>query len=206
MTRKMLTLAAAAILAAPLAANAQSTYRCTSKDGKKYYGSTIPAQCLGQPIEQLNAQGLVVRRIDPEGDEKARAAKEAALQKKKEEELATREERRRNQALLATYTSERDIDDARARALADNQKAVKDVEAKIDALKKRRAGFDKELEVYKDKKPPARLSEDISNLDIDLQAQESLLDAKKQQVTVINTKYDEDKKRYAEITRRSAGR
>ena len=41
-------------------------------------------QCVGRPVEQLNSQGLVVRRIDPEGEEKARLQKEAAAEKKKE--------------------------------------------------------------------------------------------------------------------------
>ena len=58
---------------------------------------------------------------------------------------------RRNRALLATYTSEKDIEEQRARALADNQKAVREQEARVADLKKRRAGFDKELEFYQDK-------------------------------------------------------
>jgi hypothetical protein len=210
--RKTKTMTAAVLLVAPLLTYAQqaqqATYRCTGSDGKKYYGSTIPMQCVGRPIEQLNKQGMVVRRIDPEGEEKARAEKAAALAKAKEEEAATREQSRRNRALLATYTSERDIDDARARALKDNQKAVRDVENKIEALKKRRAGYDKELEFYQDKKgaqPPAKLVEDVKNTEIDLRAQEELLAVKRKEVDVINTRYDEDRKRYAELTRR-AGR
>jgi len=197
-----------ALLIAPLAAQAQVTYRCTGNDGKKYYGSTIPMQCVGRPVEQLNTQGLVVRRIDPEGEEKARAQKEAAAEKKKEEEATSREETRRSRALLATYTSERDIEEARKRALEDNEQAVHEVQAKIEALKKRRAGYEKELAFYqdgKDKKakggPPAKLTNDIKNSDIDLKAQEDLLAAKKKEVVVINAKYDEDKKRYLEATR-----
>jgi hypothetical protein len=205
----MLLIGGAALMIAPLAAQAQATYRCTGKDGKKYYGSTIPMQCVGRPVEQLNAQGLVVRRIDPEGDEKARADKEASAEKKKEEDAASREEMRRSRALLATYTSERDIEEARRRALADNEKAVQEVEDKIEALKKRRAGYDKELAFYqdggKDKKakagPPAKLTADIKNSEIDLKAQEDLLSAKKKEVVVINGKYDDDKKRYLEATR-----
>jgi hypothetical protein len=148
---------------------------------------------------------MVVRRIDPEGEEKERAEKAAAEAKAKEEEAATREQSRRNRALLATYTSERDIEDARARALKDNQSAVRDVENKIEALKKRRAGYDKELEFYKDKKGaqlPSKLAEDIKNTEIDLKAQEDLLAIKQKEVDVINARYDEDKKRYVELTRR----
>ena len=200
-----ITVAAVALLILPLAAQAQVTFRCIGTDGKKYYGSAVPPQCMGQPVEQLNARGVVVRRIDPEGDEKARLEKEAAQGKKLQEDQAAREETRRNRALLATYTSERDIEDARSRALADNQKAVKDVEGKIETIKKRRAGFDKELEFYQDKKgqakPPAKLSEDIKNTQIDMKAQEDLLAAKKKEVASINAKYDEDKKRYFELTK-----
>ena len=195
----------AALMIAPLAAQAQVTYRCTGKDGKRYYGSTIPMQCVGRVVEQLNPQGLVVRRIDPEGEEKEREAKAAAAAKAKDDEAATREETRRNRALLATYTSERDIDDARARALADNRAAVQDFENKIDALKKRRAGYDKELEFYQDKKgttkPPAKLNDDISAVDCDLKVQQDLLAAKKKEVDTINAKYDQDKKRYVQLTR-----
>ncbi|HYL23768.1 MAG TPA: hypothetical protein VEV21_05195, partial [Burkholderiales bacterium] len=155
---------------------------------------------------QLNTQGLVVRRIDPDGEEKEREAKAAAAAKAKDEEAATREESRRNRALLATYTSERDIEDARARALADHRSAVQDVEAKIDALKKRRAGYDKEREFYQDKKggakPPAKLVDDINAVDLDLKAQQDLLMAKKKDLEVINARYDQDKKRYIQLTRR----
>ena len=197
----------AALIIAPLAAQAQVTYRCTSADGKKYYGSTIPMQCMGHPVEQLNAQGLVVRRIDPEGEKKEREAKAAAAAKAKEEENATREESRRNRALLATYTSERDIEDARSRALADNRSAVQDAENRIDALKKRRAGYDKELEFYQDKKggakPPAKLLEDINSVEGDIKVQEELLATKKKEVDAINAKYDQDKKRYLQLMRGS---
>ena len=201
-------LASCALAIAPLVVQAQSTYRCTGNDGKKYYGSTIPMQCVGRPVEQLNAQGLVVRRIDPEGERKAREEAEAAKGKRQEEEAAQREELRRNRALLATYTSERDIEDARKRDLADNERATREVETKIEALKKRRAGYEKELAFYKDgtdKKakagPPSKLTADMSNVDIDLRAQEDLLQAKKKEVTQINAKYDQDKKRYAEAVR-----
>jgi hypothetical protein len=216
-------LLAAVLALAPLAASAQS-FRCVGKDGKKYYGSTIPPQCLGMPVEQLNTQGTVIRRFDPEGDEKQKAAKEAEAVKKRQEDAAAREESRRNRALLATYTSEKDVDDARARALVDNEKAVKEVEARIAAIKKRQAGLAKEMEFYQEPAPakdvkgkakpapasaaakapkiPPKLAEDVKNAEIDLNAQQQLLDAKKKEVEAINAKYDEDKKRFAELTKR----
>jgi len=199
-------LALLALLGAPLAAAAQGqTYRCTGTDGKKYYGSTIPKQCYGRPLELLNAQGMVVKRIDAEGDEKERAAKEAELVRKREQESVSKEESRRNRALLATYTSVGDIDEARRRALAENQKTAQEVQARIEGMRKDQARLTKELEFYTGKnKPPAKLTEEIGNIEIDVKAQESLLEAKRREVSTINAKYDDDKKRYIDLTRGAA--
>lgn len=190
---------------APLAAMAQRaeplSYRCVGKDGKKYYGQTMPQQCLGMPVELLNSRGRVVKRIDAQADAEARAAKEAAEQKKAEEEAARKEERRRNRALFARYTSEADIEEARRHALEENRKAVKQIELDIAAIKKRQAANAKEMEFYTgNNKPPARLEQDIKNAEVDLRAHMGQLEAKKKEVESINAKFDEDKRLFRELT------
>jgi Domain of unknown function (DUF4124) len=192
----------ALLCAVPLAAAAQS-YRCVGADGKRYYGSAIPQECFRRPVEQLNAQGLVVKRIDPTAAEKERRAKEAAEAKKKEDEAASREASRRNQALLATYTSEKDIEEARARALADNGRATREVEERIEAIRKRQAGYEKEAALHKGKPElPVKLRDDMKNADDELKAQHNLLENKQREASAINARYDEDKKRYGAITSR----
>ena len=196
-----------ALALAPLAAEAQShSYRCIAKDGKRYYGWVIPAECTGRPVEQLNSQGLVVKRIDPEHAEKQRLLKEATEERKRQEEAIAKESARRNQALLATYTSEKDIDDARARALAENEKATREVEVRLEAIRTRHAGYQKDFEPFKAKgvEAPAKLSEDLKSAEDDLKAQEQLLEVKKREAAQINARYDDDKKRYAAINAKPA--
>ncbi len=164
------TALAIAILALPFAAQAQS-YRCVGADGKKYYGSSVPPQCLGRPVEELNAQGMVSKRFD--------AAASA-------DERAKKEQGRKDNALLASYTSEKDIEAARGRALEGVLKATAEVEERIAALKKRRGAP----------------NQDVKTIDVDLKAQEGLLAVKRKEMDSINAKYDEDKKRYIEITKR----
>ena len=182
MLRIVVTIAIAVL---PLAAEAQS-YRCTGKDGKKYYGQSVPPQCAGQPVEQLNAQGLVVKKSDAQASADERAKKAAEEAESKKRAGISKEEGRRDRALLATYTSEKDIEDARARALAGNREQISESEAKIAALKKRRAS-------------PA---EKAASIDIDLKAQEGLLAAKKKEAEAINARYDDDKRRFAELNRK----
>jgi hypothetical protein len=217
------SLAVAVLSLLPFAAAAQTsfqTFRCVGTDGKKYYEQTIPPQCLGQRIDVLNSQGQVVRRIEPRAsdDEKEREAKEAEAAKKREDDKIAREERRRNNALLATYTSEKDIEDARSRALLENDKQIKQVKGRIADIKKRQEGFNKEMEFYKegaakpsDKKKagtakptaaPPKLLEDLRTAEVDLKAQEQLLDVKQKEVDGINAKYDEDRNRYLDLTKR----
>lgn len=199
----------AMLATAPLFAQAQGnlTYRCAGADGKKYYGSAIPMQCAGRPVEVLNSGGMVVKRIDPAAEEKERAAKAAKEGRvRTEQTLEERDEERRNRALLATYTSAKDIEDARTRALADNAQQAGRFEKRIVELRARRVRYEKELETYKKEgKASTTVQDNIKNVDLEIAAQEELLQSKKNEVGGINAKYDADKKRYGEATAKAAG-
>jgi hypothetical protein len=197
----------AALLAfLPVAAGAQSnSYRCVGKDGKKYYGSTVPTQCLGQPVEQLNSQGMVVKRFDAAASAAEREKKAADEEERKKREAISKEEGRRNRALLATYTSEKDIDQARSRALKENEEAVKDIEMRIGALKKRQDDLKKEqAKAQGNDKQPAKFENDMKNAEFDIKTQQDVLAAKKKEVDLINARYADDKKRYNELTKGGA--
>ena len=199
MARLVGGLIAALIAAAPLAAQAQAvTYRCQSADGKKYYGSAIPMQCAGRLVEVLNSGGMVIKRIDPAAEEKARLEKEAKEGKRPSQQTPQeRDEERRNRALLATYTSVKDIEDARQRALRDNAQQAGRFEQRIKELQTRRTRYEKELETYKSAGKASNTVEDnIKNVDLEIAAQHELLKSKQNEVPAINAKYDADKQRY----------
>ena len=190
---------------APYSAQAQ-IIKCVGKDGKTYIGSTLHPQCAGQSVEQMNKQGMVVNRTDAMLTPEQRAAKEkeerAAKEKADEVARKDREEARKNKALLSTYGSEKDIEIARARALKDNEAAVKQTQDKVAQIEKVGVNLRKELEFYKGKNtPPPKVTQDIQNNEIDLKAQQNLLSAKQKEVETINARYDEDKRRFVELTR-----
>lgn len=179
MSRKIVVFTLLALL--PLAVAAQATYRCTAKDGKKYYGATIPQQCTGVVVEQLSASGTVVKRIDPQASADDRAKKEAEEAERRKQALLAKEQARRDQALLATYSSEKDVEDMRRRALEDNQRLAEQIETNIASLKARAAKGD-------------------ASANSELSMQEGLLDGKKKEAQAINAKYDDDRRRYRELT------
>ena len=205
MMRKPVTgaLLAALIAALPLSGHAQTKriYKCTDAQGKTYVTQTPPPECLGRPTEVLNSRGAVVSRDEGMLTPQQLAQREEEKKKKAEEAAAAKEERRRSAALLNTYSSERDIEEARARALKENEEAIKQTDKKIADAVKRQKTLEDEKEFYVKKGLPPKLQQDVRNNEIELKNQQELLDAKKKQVATINAKYDEDKKRYLELTK-----
>lgn len=211
MAKLWIGMGAAALAMAPMLADAQAlTYRCVGKDGKKYYGQALPPQCVGVPAEVLNERGLVVKRIDPAAEERERQAKRAAAEaaakaNQPTQSIAERDLERRNRALLATYTSVKDVDDARNRALRENAQQAGRFEQKITELKQRRTRYERELATYKkDGRNSQTVDDNIKNVDLEIRVQEELLSNKRKEVDGINAKYDEEKKRYREATAAAA--
>ena len=198
-SRLIIALLACALLAgAP--AQAQRLYKYTDPvTGKTVYTDKLPTEATGRANEQLTRQGTVVRREPAAPTPEELVAREADRKRKMEEEMAAKEEKRKNQALLNTYATEKDIDDARARALQSNDEAIKDAERKVADAQKRQKQLATEAEFYQKRPMPGQLKLDIQNNQVELKAQGDLLDAKRKETTVINAKYDEDKRRYLEL-------
>ena len=200
-SQTMLLLCSTLLAVAPAAAQ-QRMYKCVDARGKVYYTQVPPPECLGRDTQELDKSGTLMRKsqtptaLTP-AQEKAR---EAERKKKLEDEERSKEERRKNTALLNTYSSEKDIDDARERALKEAQAAIAETEKRIAEAQKRKKELESEKEFYVKKPMPLKLKQDITNNEIDIKNQTELLDAKKKEISVINAKYDRDKRRYLELT------
>lgn len=188
-----------ALATAPAPAQ-QRLYKCKDGKGKTFYTQTPPAECMGKEMDELSRQGTVVKKREAALTPEQVAAREAEEKRKKEEEALAKEEKRKNQALLNTYSSEKDIDDSRQRALKQAEAGAKEVEKRIEEAQKRAQKLEAEKEFYAKKPIPKKLQDDIKNNDIDLKGQQDTLVAKKKGLSEINAKYDEDKRRYLELT------
>ena len=198
-SRLNIALLACALLAA-LPAGAQRLYKYTDPvTGKVVYTDKLPAEAAGKANEQLNRQGTVVKRESAAPTPEELAVREADRKRKLDEEVAAKEEKRKNQALLNTYATEKDIDEARGRALQSNDEAIKEAERKLADAQKRQKLLAAEAEFFQKKPMPAQLKLDIQNNQLELKAHNELLEAKRKDTVAINAKYDEDKRRYIEL-------
>lgn len=185
-----------------LPAAAQKLYKYTDPvTGKVVYTDKLPAEAAGQANEQLNRAGTVVRRNEAAPTAEQIAAREAERKRRIEEEAHAKEEKRKNVALLNTYSSEKDIEDARERALKTNEDAIKDAERKIAEAEKRQKQLANEAEFHQKKGLPPQLKRDMQQNEADIRALGELLEAKRKETALVNAKYDEDKRRYRELTK-----
>ena len=202
MRSQTIVLLCSTLLAVAPAAAQQRMYKCVDARGKVYYTQVPPPECLGRDTQELDKSGTPMRKsqtpaaLTPE----QQRAREAELKKKIEAEERAKEERRKNTALLNTYSSEKDIDDARGRALKEAELAIAETEKRIVGAQKRRKELESEKEFYVKKPMPLRLKQEIANNEIEIKNQTELLDAKKKEISIINAKYDSDKRRYVELT------
>ncbi|HKC42398.1 MAG TPA: DUF4124 domain-containing protein [Burkholderiales bacterium] len=201
--RTLALLLGAACIATP--AIAQKLYKYTDPaTGRTIYTDKVPAEQAGKANEQLSGQGMVVKRNEAAPTAEQIAAREAQRKRKLEEDIAAKEEKRKNQALLNTYPSEKEIDEARERALKANEDAVKDAERKLADAQKRKKALAGESEFYAKRPMPAQLKQDIQLNEVEQKALAELVEKKKQEIDAINARYDEDLRRYREVIKAGA--
>ncbi len=203
MSTKILPLAAAAAvlfgLALPNPANARNSYCCTDANGKLVCGDVLPTACHKRAYRVLDDRGRVIKEVEAPLSPEQRQLRDAAEAKKAEEAKKAAEEQRRNQALLATYPTEKDIDAARERALADFDKGSADNQKRYDDAVKQKKKLDAEKEFYAKKPMPANLKKQVEDNENALKTAQAALDSGKQERDALQAKYENEKKRYMEL-------
>lgn len=189
------------LLTMQMPAHAGKTYCCTDERGRQACGDSLPRECFGRAYRELSERGTLLRQIEAPLTADQQAQREAALASKKKEERAAMEEKRKNQALLNTYTSEKDVDVARDRALADLESRAKEAQAKYNEGVKRKQKLEGEMEFYKKKAVPPELKEQIKANETEIKTQQTAIETKKQEMDQVRTRFEEEKKRYLELMR-----
>ena len=189
-----------ALFIAPTA-NAGPLFKWVDDKGIVHYSERLPTEATGKAAAQLNRQGAVIKRHAAALTPEQIAAREEEARLKEEADKRAQEETRKNEALLKTYASEQDIDDARERALANSRDAIKNAQHNVTQAETRQTDLARQAAAHKDKRLPTKLQRDIDSNEIELRNQRALLEAKQRDAATITHRYDEDKRRYGELTR-----
>lgn len=173
---------------------------CCDIDGKRTCGDPPPAQCLSK-AKTVFGKGGASKEVEAPLTAEQQAAREAEAAHKAEEEKKVAEQERRDRALLASYSSESEIDAARDRALAVIEKNAAQAEARLDAAQKNQIKLNQEAEFYKGKPLPAKLQSGIRNNELELTSQKNIFAQKEADMQAVRTRYEAEKQRYMLLKR-----
>jgi len=194
--RPLIVLACLTAAAVSLPAQAQNRmYKCVDAAGKAYYSDKLNPDC-GQGKE-LNKQGVEIKKKEVTKPGVPAKADPAAAPSK-----TAQEQERRDRALMATYTSEEEIDAARDRGLAIPAQGTKTNEAKLEKINQQLTELKKQAETLAtQKKPlPPRLLDDVAAVQKNIAVLEADLAQRKLQSDAIRAKYEGEKQRFRELS------
>ncbi len=193
-------------LAGSSAAGGPRIFCCADGSGKQVCGDILPTACYGRAYRELGDSGATTRVVEAPLTAEQRAHKAAEEQRRKEQERLANEQKRKDQALLNTYGSEKDIEAMRSRADRDLLAAIQAAEERIVDIRRQRKRFENEAEFYKGRQLPADVAKGLRDADYEISAQQSVIESKKKDRESVRKKYDEDLRRYVELSKRSATR
>lgn len=185
----------------PLSAAAQMLYCCEAK-GKRTCGDSLPEQCVGHPYSVRGPGGKLIRSVEAPLTPEQLKAKEELEKRKKEEEIARKEQARLDSALLATYSSEAEIDKGRERVETELGGAIKAAEGKLAAAEKRKRDTVGDPELYKKRGMPEELKRKVADIDFEIRTQNEVIAGKRKDLDAARAKFADERQRYVDLKAR----
>jgi hypothetical protein len=190
---------AGAVALAPLP-GAATMYKWVDDKGVVHYSDKMPPEAVNKGSTQLSPQGIPVRKVDPAATPEAAKAREAEQERQKEAARQQGEQARRDRALLDSYTTEADIDLARARAVRTVEDALQSAANYRTQLQKRKVALLERKASYGGKPVPPDIDRDLAAIDAELARDATLATQKTKQLEEIKARYDADKARWRQLT------
>ena len=193
-----LVLVAVMLLAGAGPADA-AMYKWVDEKGVVHYSDKMPPEAVDKASVQLNKEGVPIKKVDKALTPEQRRAIEQDEVRQRQVARQQEDIARRDRALVASYTSEAEIDLARNRALQTINNVVQSSLAYSEQLNKRKVEAEAKRVQLQGKPAAATLERELEGIDAELARQVDVIAQKKREVTAINSKYDTDKQRWREL-------
>ena len=167
-------------------------------------GNTVPPEFASYEIRELNRRGLTVKKTEAElTPEQVRARKEEDARRREAEE-ARAAARKRDQTLLASFTSEKEIEARRDRDLAQLDVSISGLQGELNQLRANETEIRRRIDAAaKGGKPvPTALRDEYLKAAADTAAMEKRSAERRAEQVTIRSRYDEIRSRFVELTRK----
>ena len=209
----LITMLPAALLLATGVAQAQSQGSSKiicwkDKSGKVVgCGDKVPPEFQDNATKELNQRGVTIKQSDAALTAEQRRAQQAEAERKQADEQKKEAQRRSDKAILDTFTNEKEIDLKRARDVQQLDSSIETLQTNLKNASDRQAEGRARIEqAGKNKKPvPPAVQQEFDRSEGEKAKIENQLAQKRKEIVALNQKYDEIKKRFAELTGGTSG-
>lgn len=181
---------------------AERMYKWVDENGQIHYSNRLPPEASKQERKVINEQGrtLKVYRAPKTEAEKAEEARLAELEARKEKILEQR--RIHDRSLVATYSSQEDMLQARDGKLSSIEALIQLTNSRITSMQERLLQLSDEAAEYErsGKQLPATLQQQITNLREQIAQNKEFSADKQVEMEDIRKQFDADIKRFNELT------
>lgn len=174
-------------------------YKWVDENGKVHYTDTLPPSSASQGNAELSKSGNVVKKTESAGERQKRLAAEAEAAERKK--LAD-EQARKDRALLSTYTSEKEIDLSRDRALEHHKLAISSAQSRLKQLEPGGNELAKKIQAAtKAGKPaPAHLKQQHAAMAAEIEETRRVIKINEEALIAVRERYEAEKLRFRELS------
>lgn len=180
-------------------------YCCDDARGRKVCGDFLPTECQGRAYEERDNRGFVSKTVEAPLTAEQQARRDAEAARKEVDAKKAAEERRRTLALLATYSSEKNIDSVRDRNLAEIEKTIAEAQKRLEEARKQKQKLDSDKEFYKGKPLPDSVKSQVRDNDKEIEAHQATIAEKTKEKEEVRIRFADEKRRYLELTGKKPG-
>lgn len=184
-------------------AGSAELFRWVDEDGKVHYSDQVPAKDIDKGREVLNQGGRVIDKVEP-----ARTPEEIAIYEEQQRIEKIRKEREakqyaRDRALLATFTTVKDLEKARDERIALVDQTIKIAYGRLIKHQNELIKLDKTRNNFKENEAevPEWVVENSSQLSSQINIIEEYILGRELEKNKIKTKFDQDITRFKELTK-----
>ncbi len=172
--------------------------------GLRECGSTVPPEFSRNRIEFINEQGVVVQVVEATRTKEEQEREKERVQMQRDKATKIAEQKRRDEVLLNSYSSERDLTTARD----NNVKGINDI---IDMTRSNLEYYQNTLDDLNRQagdherngnQPPPKLIDQINQTKTKISEKQISLKLKEDEKNAMLKRYEEDIKRFRELTRK----
>lgn len=162
--------------------------------GVTHYGDSIPPEYANHSNTLLNKSGRVLRK-----NEAFKPSVQQTPDAEAEKQLA--EQKRRDDVLLASYTTEQEIDLAKDRSTQMDEATIRGLEQRAAGVKERLSTHNKSAAAFQARKKPIPddLKQDINDANSELGSINTQIAQKHKDIEDTRLRFDQEKQRFHEL-------